>query len=137
MRRDSGTLRITRSARRLVVACGLLGLVAGAGCGQRTSLRSVVNGGPLPDAGVAAPDARDAPVLADGLPSVVDAAGDRPCVSTPIPDGTFEAVSSGDGNSCGLRPDGTVACWGETVYPQSAVPTNVFLHVSTYVCACG
>jgi hypothetical protein len=114
-------------------------LAAVAGCGQRTSLNSAITRKPSADAGAASTDARDA---GDSSDAVADRLVDlvRPgsaCEDWPVPEGTFEAVSAGNGSSCGIRTDGTLACWGHLVYPRSAIPTGAFLRVSAYVCTCG
>jgi hypothetical protein len=126
--------------RAIATARAVLAFVALAGCGQRTSLRSIVAGKPIVDAGstaVDAPvlDARDATAVVDRMPELV-----RPgsgCEDLPVPEGRFDVVSSGNGSSCGIRSNGTLACWGHLVYPRSAVPAGTFLRISDYVCACG
>ena len=37
---------------------------------------------------------------------------------------TFTAISSGDTYTCGLRSDGSVACWGENKYGQATPPAG-------------
>ena len=44
--------------------------------------------------------------------------------------GTFIAIDAGTYHTCGLRPDGTVTCWGENSYGQSAPPSGTFTAVS-------
>jgi hypothetical protein len=130
-----------RSAARAAVATGVLAAVLTAGCGQRTRLRPVegLPSQPHPDAAtpVDAPgsDARDAGSAVDRVADIV-----RPgsaCEDWPVPEGRFDFVSSGNGSSCAIRSDGTLACWGHLVYPRAAVPTGSFLRVSAYVCVCG
>jgi hypothetical protein len=128
-----------REPRATATARALLGLVLIAGCGQRTALRPIVGGKSPADAGAArdaaGTDARDATAAVDRIADVV-----RPgtaCEDWPVPDGRFDVVTSGDGSSCGIRTDGTVACWGHLVYPRAAVPAGGFLRVSAYVCVCG
>ena len=44
---------------------------------------------------------------------------------TPPPEGeVFVSVSSGGGHTCGLREDGTVACWGNDVRGQASPPRD-------------
>ena len=42
----------------------------------------------------------------------------------------FTSVSAGGHHSCGVRNDGTVACWGDDVFGQSSPPPGEFLSVS-------
>ena len=35
------------------------------------------------------------------------------CPNTAAPAGTFLSVSAGNGSTCGIRPDGSVECWGQ------------------------
>ena len=37
-------------------------------------------------------------------------------------DGLFVSVSAGDGHTCGVRSDGSVACWGDDEYGQATSP---------------
>ena len=46
------------------------------------------------------------------------------------PDGTFTAVDAGLWNSCGVRTDGTVTCWGDNSDGQSDAPDGTFSAVS-------
>jgi alpha-tubulin suppressor-like RCC1 family protein len=46
------------------------------------------------------------------------------------PAGTFVQVSSGDFHTCGLRADGTVACWGTNANGQSSPPAGAFIQVA-------
>ena len=48
------------------------------------------------------------------------------------------SVSAGDNHSCGIRIDGTVACWGKGSSGQASPPTGAFSSVSTgYAFTCG
>src|SRR5207248_1269859 len=47
----------------------------------------------------------------------------------PPPDGQFTQISAGWGPACGLRPDGKIACWGDTRY-FGAPPSGSFTDVS-------
>jgi uncharacterized repeat protein (TIGR01451 family) len=49
---------------------------------------------------------------------------------TQPPDGTFTQVSGGDFHTCGIRTDGTVACWGADWDGQSSPPSGTFTQVS-------
>ena len=50
----------------------------------------------------------------------------------------FTQVSAGGYHTCGLKGDGTVACWGENDYGQSTPPAGTFTQVSAgYGHTCG
>ena len=54
------------------------------------------------------------------------------------PDGRFTQVAAGDYHTCGLRVDGTAACWGWNRFGQSAPPEGRFAQiVSTMHMSCG
>jgi hypothetical protein len=59
--------------------------------------------------------------------------------STVPPSGTFNQVSAGGWHSCGIRSDGTLACWGNSDYGQlNNIPTGTFSQISTnYNHTCG
>ncbi len=42
------------------------------------------------------------------------------------PDGVFSAIATGSTHSCGLRPDGTVQCWGNNWRGQTNAPDGKF-----------
>ena len=42
----------------------------------------------------------------------------------------FHQVSAGGGHTCGVRTDGTVACWGHDYYGQATPPSGTFQQVS-------
>jgi len=44
--------------------------------------------------------------------------------------GTFSHVSVGEWHTCGVRTDGTLACWGDNGYGQATPPTGTFSQVS-------
>ncbi len=52
------------------------------------------------------------------------------------PEGTFSAISvggpsyAGHGHSCGIKTDGTVACWGNNDWGQSDAPEGTFTAIS-------
>ncbi len=39
-------------------------------------------------------------------------------------------MGAGDGHSCGVRTDGTVACWGENAFGEATPPSGTFTEVS-------
>ena len=47
-----------------------------------------------------------------------------------IPTGLFVSVSDGGWHSCGVRTDGTIACWGENDWNQAAAPGGRFNSVA-------
>src|SRR5882724_484486 len=54
------------------------------------------------------------------------------------PPGAFTSVVTGDGFACGIRGDGTVACWGDTTGPATAIPAGPFSQVAfAHDCGCG
>lgn len=46
------------------------------------------------------------------------------------PAGTFTQIEGGDDHGCGVRSDGTVACWGENDDGQTTAPAGTFKQVS-------
>ena len=76
-----------------------------------------------------------------GLQRIADSAGDpawapsptggRPRVEIPTSSPTeFSMISTGGFHSCGIRTDGTVACWGSDDLGQTSSPTGTFTTVS-------
>ena len=58
-------------------------------------------------------------------------AGDRrPTAGPSLPSGTFTSLSAGFGHTCGLRTDGSVACWGLNDQGESSPPPGVFASVT-------
>jgi hypothetical protein len=54
------------------------------------------------------------------------------------PGGGFTAIACGEDFSCGIRDDGTLACWGLDDADQSSPPSGVFVAVAAgYRHACG
>ena len=86
------------------------------------------------------PDAAKAPVLASQVASLpVFSLGTPPArpptPPTPTPGGWI-AVDAGERHTCGIRTDGTVACWGSntnghgTYYGQADPPAGAFTAIS-------
>ena len=50
--------------------------------------------------------------------------------TTQLPAGEFASVSAGGWHTCGVKGDGTVACWGWNVKGQATPPTGEFASVS-------
>jgi hypothetical protein len=46
------------------------------------------------------------------------------------PPGPFKAVSVGEDHACGIRPDGSLVCWGNDVAGETAAPAGTFIAVS-------
>ena len=44
--------------------------------------------------------------------------------------GTFSMISAGVFHTCGVRTDGTLACWGYNNYGQATPPAGTFTEVS-------
>ena len=66
---------------------------------------------------------------------VVDKVSQR--VTATPPAGEFTSVSAGYVHTCGVRDDGSVACWGDDYYGQARPPAGEFSSVSagdTYTC---
>ena len=53
------------------------------------------------------------------------------------PSGSFTAVSAGSHHSCGLRTNGTVACWGANWTGEADAPSGSFTAVSAGGHSCG
>ena len=54
------------------------------------------------------------------------------------PEGPFASVSSGSQHTCGVRTDGSVACWGLGLDGQSSPPGGTFISVSSgFLHTCG
>lgn len=60
---------------------------------------------------------------------------------TPVRGGSFKAISSGANHVCGVRKDGSIACWGDNAFGQAQAPhpdTCNFTAISsgdTHTCA--
>ena len=46
------------------------------------------------------------------------------------PAGTFTSVSAGEGHSCAIRTDSTLACWGNDDFAKAEPPAGTFTSVS-------
>ncbi len=46
------------------------------------------------------------------------------------PSGTFTQISAGSLHTCGVKTDGTLACWGKNDSGESTPPTGTFTEVS-------
>ena len=92
--------------KRLVIAATLLAALVGA----------VLPAGAACDG--EGPDADVAPTKLIGAAS--------PSPTAP----TFTQVSAGSFHTCGVKTDGTVACWGDNKYEQATPPAGSFTQVS-------
>ena len=43
-------------------------------------------------------------------------------INDPPPLGIFKAVTVGGDHCCGLRPDGSIECWGDDTFGQASPP---------------
>jgi hypothetical protein len=117
---------------------------------------------PVMDAGTDRPAARDAADARDAgdagdagdARDAMDAGSDRPatpsrdagavsdalmdpCPVTQPPAGTFTFLSAGSGGTCGLRTDGTMACWGVSwEYPEPNPDGTTYRHISRHLRVC-
>jgi hypothetical protein len=91
-----------------------------------------------PDPRPEAPDAgRDATTAADAAsaPDVPAPFDTAPDAARPTP---LSQISAGVSHACGLRTDGTIACWGTNFYGESTPPSGTFTQISagpSYTCA--
>lgn len=46
------------------------------------------------------------------------------------PEGTFTSVTAGHGFSCGIRPQGSIVCWGDNSEGQLQAPTGSFVTIT-------
>ncbi len=79
------------------------------------------------------PDGAKAPVLASEVAQLpVFSLGTPPAPPTPPPPTSrgWIAVSAGANHTCGIRTDGTVACWGDNRWGQANPPGGTFTTVS-------
>ena len=51
-------------------------------------------------------------------------------LARPLWRGEFASVSAGGRHNCGVRVDGSVACWGNNEYGQATPPEGEFASVS-------
>jgi phosphatidylserine/phosphatidylglycerophosphate/cardiolipin synthase-like enzyme len=54
------------------------------------------------------------------------------------PSGSFKAISAGGSDTCGIRTDDTISCWGGKLYGQLVAPSGAFKAISAgngYACA--
>ncbi len=119
------------------VGPGSGGASASGGGGEET-VGSCIGGSGCGVGGACCPgftDKPDASMTQD--PAPITDAGAATCEGWPLPEGTFTFVSSGNGSSCGIRTDGTVACWGHPSYARSEIPSGNFLRISADFCTCG
>ena len=56
--------------------------------------------------------------------------GDPRAKYRPWPVGTFVSVSAGHTHTCGIRTNGSVACWGLGLDGQASPPDGAFTSVS-------
>ena len=82
------------------------------------------------------PDGAKAPVLPSRVAQLpVFSLGTPPAPPT---SGGWIAVSAGGNHTCGIRTDGTVACWGDDRWGQATPPNGVFTALSTgFSFSCG
>ena len=54
-----------------------------------------------------------------------------------MPEGELASVSAGAGYACGIRTDGSVACWGDDRFSQGTLPEGDFASVSAGIDSLG
>ena len=72
---------------------------------------------------------RSSPLTVTATPAPPSESGDDSTVATPTARG-FAAVAAGSHHSCGLRTDGTVACWGDNGWGHADTPSGTFSAVT-------
>ena len=58
------------------------------------------------------------------------AGGTTPTARARPPAGTFTQVAGGASHTCGLKTDGTLACWGDNSSGQSTAPAETWTQVT-------
>src|SRR5262249_18760214 len=53
------------------------------------------------------------------------------CWGSESPEGLFQTVRAGNENSCGIKKDGTLACWGGPAPDAFVVPSGTFSSLSS------
>jgi hypothetical protein len=101
---------------------------AAGGCGPRPLTPQSTDGG------------SDTPLAVDGgasdAPAAID--GDGPptaCYTIVAPEGTFTSLSAGNAGTCGIRTDGTLACWGYFYFDEPKF-TTTYKDVSDLTALC-
>ena len=80
-----------------------------------------------PDGGVECWAYHDARLVTDPPPATPFNA-EHPLAQPPS--GVFTDITSGEQHACGLRPDGSVECWGRDRYGETRAPQGTFTKVS-------
>ena len=78
------------------------------------------------------PPADPTPVTPEPTPSGTPVTPVPTPSGTPVGGGGFTQISSGANHACGLRANGSIACWGSNVFGQATPPaTGVFTSISS------
>ena len=78
------------------------------------------------------PPADPTPVTPEPTPSGTPVTPVPTPSGTPVGGGGFTQISSGANHACGLRANGSIACWGSNVFGQATPPTTgVFTSISS------
>ena len=78
------------------------------------------------------PPADPTPVTPEPTPSGTPVTPVPTPSGTPVGGGGFTQISSGANHACGLRANGSIACWGSNVFGQATPPaTSVFTSISS------
>ena len=128
----TGTDRLAEGLKGRGVVMGAALLILGvlvvlAACGREEAVSPDVNTEPAASPATAA-TSEPTPTSGTGQPSNVATGTTASAVYDPNVD--FASVSAGHTHTCGVRTNGSLACWGDDDYGQGAPPEGQFASVS-------